>query len=65
MDRVELEDARWFTVDQVRDAMQFVKSNPIARVFHNEEGRMFVPPRGAIAHVLIENWLQKYASAIV
>ena len=59
MDKVELEDARWFTIDEVRNALLFVKKNPINLVLHNEKGQFFVPPKGAVAHTLIETWLQE------
>lgn len=60
MDREELQDARWFTVDQVKEALHVVNSNSMARLLKNEESRVFVPPRGAIANALITEWLERY-----
>ncbi len=43
IDKHELEDARWFTRDQVRAALE-------------ERGDFGVPPPLAIAYQLIKNW---------
>ncbi|XP_040435777.1 NAD-capped RNA hydrolase NUDT12 isoform X3 [Falco naumanni] len=46
VDKNEIEDARWFTKEQVVESL--IKGNK--RVF-------FVPPRQAIAHQLIKHWI--------
>uniref|UniRef100_H2Z6A0 NAD(+) diphosphatase n=1 Tax=Ciona savignyi TaxID=51511 RepID=H2Z6A0_CIOSA len=50
VDRVELEDARWFERSEV--------ARSISEGFHRKEG-LVVPPRTAIAHQLIKAWLQR------
>ncbi|AKM10527.1 NAD(+) diphosphatase [Croceicoccus naphthovorans] len=45
VDKTELEDARWFTEAQVRDVMS------------GRDGLFLPPPRYAIAHRLIRDWL--------
>lgn len=51
IDETEIEDARWFTRAQVRDAMTTGK-----------EAASFVPPPpAAIAHYLLQHWLEKSA----
>lgn len=52
IDETELEDARWFTRAEVADA--------IAAVARGEQGAAFgAPPRHAVAHVLLDWWLQR------
>ena len=46
IDRTELDDARWFTRDEVAAAMAGEASAPF-----------LAPPRFAIAHTLLEHWL--------
>lgn len=54
IDVTELEDARWFTRDEVVDAL-----DAIAR---GEAGRAFgAPPRYAVAHVLLQWWADRGA----
>jgi NAD+ diphosphatase len=48
IDPSELEDARWFTRDEIADALP--------RKFG--EGTLFVPPPFAIAHQLIKHWVE-------
>jgi len=58
--KVELEDARWFTRDQVQEAMDRINKNPNLRVLkNNNPNEIFVPPKGAIAHHLVQSWLDK------
>ncbi|KAJ1208378.1 hypothetical protein NDU88_003764 [Pleurodeles waltl] len=47
VDKNEIEEARWFTKDQVVDVLIKGKS-----------GSFFVPPRQAIAHQLIKHWIK-------
>ncbi len=52
VDRTELEDARWFTRDEVAEAM--------AAEARGEEGEaLIVPPRRAIAWHLLDRWLRR------
>ncbi|OCT98552.1 NAD-capped RNA hydrolase NUDT12 isoform X1 [Xenopus laevis] len=51
VDKVEMEDARWFTREQVVDAV--IKGNHHA---------LTVPPRQAIAHQLIKHWIEMHAN---
>ncbi|MCB2088641.1 MAG: NADH pyrophosphatase, partial [Sphingomonadaceae bacterium] len=50
IDTTELEDARWFTRDEVADAL----ANP-----HAEHTAFAPPPPAAIAHHLMQWWLEK------
>ena len=52
IDTTELEDARWFTREEVADALEAIG--------RNENGMAFgAPPAHAIAHVLMRWWLDK------
>ncbi|KAM8889220.1 NAD(P)H pyrophosphatase NUDT13, mitochondrial [Synchiropus picturatus] len=53
MDQSELEDARWFTLEEVSAALQ-VKTPPS----RGEPTAMWLPPRHAIAHRLISEWVE-------
>jgi NADH pyrophosphatase NudC (nudix superfamily) len=59
VDTSELEDARWFTVEEVRRSLNAIKSNPLETMSSIKEGsnNFFVPPRGTLAHALIDSWL--------
>ena len=57
IDYGELEDARWFPVDRVRESLALIKSDPLAYM----QGEFFVPPQGTVAHTLIESWLLQNA----
>ena len=58
---VELEDARWFTPDELKAAFETVNENPALRVdMKNLAGKIFVPPKEAIAHHLIKAWLHEH-----
>ena len=51
IDETEIEDARWFTRDEVADAMA-----------NGRDAASFgPPPRTAIAHYLLQNWLENDA----
>ena len=51
IDITEIEDARWFTREEVEDALA-----------NGQDARSFVPPpRAAIAHYLLQHWLEKTA----
>lgn len=49
IDKTELEDARWFTESDVREAMA------------GRESAFVAPPRHAIAHRLVRRWLEETA----
>jgi NAD+ diphosphatase len=52
VDTTELEDARWFTRDEVVDAVEAAKSG--------EKGKAFgAPPRTAVAHHLMRWWVSQ------
>jgi NAD+ diphosphatase len=50
IDRAELVDARWFSLSEVRDALA------------GKPGPLFVPPPFAIAHHLIQAWVDDFDS---
>jgi len=52
IDTTELDDARWFTRDEVAEAM--------AALDRDEQGQAFIaPPPTAVAHVLLRAWLDR------
>ena len=52
IDATELDDARWFSREEVEEAM--------AAVALGEDGKAFIaPPRTAVAHVLMRWWLDR------
>lgn len=53
LDETELEEARWFTRDEVAEAM--------ATIGQNEDGPFNAPPPAAIAHNLLKWWMEKTA----
>jgi len=55
--RVELEDARWFSRQQVQEAYDRVVENPSLRLSNNDPAYVFIPPHGTIANLLIKSWL--------
>ncbi|XP_028399191.1 peroxisomal NADH pyrophosphatase NUDT12-like isoform X2 [Dendronephthya gigantea] len=57
VDKEELEDAQWFSMDSVRRA-----SNRV--VDHSKPPSLWFPPRQAIARQLIEHWLDSGSSRL-
>lgn len=58
--KMELEDARWFSREQVQEAFDRIKEQPRLRVGkNNDPSQIFIPPRGAIANFLVSKWLNK------
>ncbi len=59
VDTSELEDARWFSVEEVRQSLTSIKANPLETMSSIKDGtnQFFVPPRGTLAHSLIDSWL--------
>jgi len=58
--QVELEDARWFSREQVREMVDRIDDNPRLRVGRNNDpDHLFVPPKGALAYSLVSDWLEK------
>ncbi|XP_063217354.1 NAD(P)H pyrophosphatase NUDT13, mitochondrial-like [Bacillus rossius redtenbacheri] len=58
LDETELEAAAWCTPREVRNALTRVAGQ--RGVQSGEPGHMWVPPRGAIAHHLLQHWLTTY-----
>ncbi|EIZ78872.1 NAD+ diphosphatase [Novosphingobium sp. Rr 2-17] len=52
IDATELEDARWFTRDQVAQALEAGDRGEVGEAFN-------APPKHAIAHVLLRNWVEQ------
>ncbi len=52
IDRNELDDARWFTRDEVADAMEAGERGEMGAAFG-------APPKHAVAHVLLKWWLAR------
>ena len=56
----ELEDARWFTRQEVIQAKERIDNNPRLRLGRNNDpSEIFITPNGALAHSLISNWLKQ------
>ena len=58
----EVEDVRWFTPEELRDAFMVVSKDPMLRIRGDKSGnrKHFVPPKIALAHHLIRSWLLKH-----
>ena len=57
---LELEDARWFSRDEVQEAVERIDKNPRLRVGRNNDPKeIFIAPKGALAYSLITKWLEK------
>ena len=49
---------RWFSRNEVADAVQRIDSNPRLRVGRNNNpDEIFIAPKGALAYSLITDWL--------
>ncbi|XP_042214213.1 NAD(P)H pyrophosphatase NUDT13, mitochondrial-like isoform X1 [Homarus americanus] len=57
-DNNELQDARWFSRDEVSTALDKINANPHLRLRGNPSGELFIPPPGAIAYHLIAHWIK-------
>ena len=57
---MELEDARWFSLDEVKNALASIKHHPMETMAAVKEGtgQFFVPPRGTLAYALIDSWFK-------
>ncbi|XP_046393160.1 NAD(P)H pyrophosphatase NUDT13, mitochondrial-like [Ischnura elegans] len=65
IDTSELEDAGWFSPDQLRDSLERVKlmaSKESSLMPDSDDRKSFcwVPPKGALANTLIRWWLNKF-----
>ena len=59
--KAELETARWFSREEVAQAVRRIDENPRLRVGRNNNpDEVFIAPRGALAYSLITNWLKNY-----
>ncbi|CAD6190808.1 unnamed protein product [Caenorhabditis auriculariae] len=58
----ELETAQWFSRDQVRKALETTVADPflkgLPRTLDDRQRLHYIPPRGAIAHAIIRDWVQ-------
>ncbi|KAF0304147.1 Nucleoside diphosphate-linked moiety X motif 13 [Amphibalanus amphitrite] len=58
IDTEELEDARWFSAEEILEAYKRIQNNPMARIRNEtQKGELWVPPRGTIANRMIKTWL--------
>ena len=57
----EIENAKWFDVEEIVEAINRIKRNPMLRMSDSSSkaSDIFVPPKGAIAHQLIKLWLKE------
>lgn len=58
LDQNELQDARWFSREEVSMALDRISANPHLRLRGNPSGELFIPPPGAIAYHLISHWIK-------
>ncbi|XP_068220567.1 NAD(P)H pyrophosphatase NUDT13, mitochondrial-like [Palaemon carinicauda] len=58
IDQSELQDARWFSREEIGTALQRIDRNPLLRLRGNPSGELFIPPPGAIAYHLISHWMK-------
>lgn len=58
IDKAELQDACWFSREEVGTALARIDANPHLRLRGNPSGELFVPPPGAIAFHLISHWFK-------
>ncbi|XP_076035750.1 NAD(P)H pyrophosphatase NUDT13, mitochondrial isoform X1 [Oratosquilla oratoria] len=56
IDPNELQDAKWFSRQEIAEALERIKHNPFLRLRGNPSEELFVPPPGAIAYHLIKHW---------
>lgn len=59
IDPHELQDAHWFSRDEITAAIERIQTNPLLRLRGNPSGELFIPPPGAIAYHLIAHWLKR------
>ena len=56
----EIEAVRWFSPEELHKAVKVVDETPNLRFANKDPNLLFVPPKGAIANVIIRTWLSKY-----
>lgn len=56
IDTEELEDAKWFPVEDIKRSLIEIKKDPM-KVMQKQQ--FFVPPRGTVAHSLIDSWISQ------
>lgn len=56
----EIEAVKWFSPEELHKAVQVVDKAPNLRFANKDPNLLFVPPKGAIANVIIRTWLSKY-----
>jgi NAD+ diphosphatase len=54
----ELADARWFTKEEVKKALQNNTASPFDPVPKEREGELRLPPSNAIAHMLLKAFVE-------
>lgn len=59
IDKGELEDAKWFPIEDIKRSLFDIKKDPL-KVMQKQE--FFVPPRGTVAHSLIDSWISQLTS---
>ena len=59
VDKRELEEARWFTREEIADAMRSGRDGDAMQSGRDGDGAFAPPPPAAIAHTLLQWWLEK------
>ena len=59
----EIEAVKWFSPEELKKAVKLSEDNPNLRFAKDHDPKnLFVPPKGAIANVVIRTWLKQYHS---
>ncbi|KAG4071440.1 hypothetical protein HA402_011594 [Bradysia odoriphaga] len=60
IDENELEGAKWFSKAEVKAGLVRIQENPFLLI-KNSSGDFIPPPKGALAHQLLQNWVSNYS----
>ena len=67
-DHGEIENVRWFEVQEIVEALKRIDKTPMLRLTgvdgEFKASDIFVPPQGAIAHQMLKLWLKKYHNVV-
>ena len=50
----ELADAKWFTMEEIKQALSQNSGSPFDPIPKGKEGQLRLPPASAIAHILLK-----------
>lgn len=61
LDKNEIEDARWFSTEELAAALALSSNDPSLRLKNKGGDLVWVPPKPTIANSLLTAWLNKYS----